>query len=134
MSVKDDFAEHLGRSCLVENISSDDVRKAVEYIAHNKVNASDVVGIYDATFFGSMKKGFLVTNDAIYFSSKSNEIPYNIIGTAEGWNKADAMMDGHSYFTIYHKDFSTPIVKLRDSYLMGPAGDKCAEFLKAVSC
>ena len=37
MTVKDAVSKFLGSECLVENISSDKLQKAVDYIAQNKI-------------------------------------------------------------------------------------------------
>ena len=134
MTVKEAVSKFLGSECLVENIPSDKLQKAVDYIAHNKVSVNDIVAVYDATLFGSMKKGFVVTQYAIYFSSYGM-VPFNVIGFVRGWSKAGAMMDGKSNFEIYRVGsslMSSPWIELRDSYLIGPAGDRCAQFLNMV--
>ena len=134
MTVKEAVIKFLGSECLVENIPSDKLQKAVDYIAYSKVSVNDIVAVYDATLFGSMKKGFVVTQDTIYFSSYGG-VPFNAISLVRGWNKADAMTDGKSNFEIYKVGrpvTGSPWIELRDSYLIGPAGDRCAQFLNMV--
>ena len=134
MTVKEAVIKFLGSECLVENIPSDKLQKAVDYIAHSKVSVNDIVAVYDATLFGSMKKGFVVTQDSIYFSSYGG-VPFNAISLVRGWNKADAVTDGKSNFEIYKVGrpvTGSPWIELRDSYLIGPAGDRCAQFLNMV--
>ena len=135
MTVKEAVSKFLGSECLVENIPSDKLQKAVEYIAHNKVSVNDIVAVYDATLFGSMKKGFVVTEDTIYFSSYGG-VPYKAISNVRGWNRVDAMTDGKSNFEIYKVGSYVrghPWIELNDSYLIGPAGDRCAQFLNMVA-
>ena len=47
MTVKEAVIKFLGSECLVENIPSDKLQKAVDYIAHSKVSVNDIVAVYD---------------------------------------------------------------------------------------
>ena len=132
ITISQAVSQYLGKSCLVENIPSEKLQKAVSYIAHNKIDISDIVAVYDATLFGSMKKGFVITQDSIYFSSLNGGIEFKFIGFVDGWSSSEVQRSGSSKFSIWEirqRLIDDPWITLDDFYLQGPAGNRCADFL-----